>query len=78
MRQLKIATSITNRDSQSVEKYLQEISKKNMITPEEETIYAEIIHSAKERSREYEQAVNKLVEANLRFAVSVAKQYQHQ
>lgn len=72
MRQLKIATQITNRDSQAVEKYLQEISRISMITPEEETILAQKIHVGDQR------ALEKLVKANLRFVVSVAKQYQHQ
>src|SRR5690606_11913030 len=72
MRQLKIATQITNRDSQAVEKYLQEISRISMITPEEETILAQKIHMGDQL------ALEKLVKANLRFVVSVAKQYQHQ
>ncbi len=72
MRQLKIATQITNRDSQAVEKYLQEISRIPMITPEEETTLAQKIHVGDQR------ALEKLVKANLRFVVSVAKQYQHQ
>jgi RNA polymerase primary sigma factor len=72
MRQLKIATQITNRDSQAVEKYLQEISRISMITPEEETTLAQRIHVGDQR------ALEKLVKANLRFVVSVAKQYQHQ
>ncbi len=72
MRQLKIATQITNRDSQAVEKYLQEISRISMITPEEETTLAQRIHVGDQR------ALDKLVQANLRFVVSVAKQYQHQ
>ena len=72
MRQLKIATQITNRDSQAVEKYLQEISRIPMITPEEETLLAQRIHVGDQR------ALEKLVKANLRFVVSVAKQYQHQ
>src|ERR687886_2845617 len=72
MRQLKIATQITNRDSQAVEKYLQEISKIPMITPEEETILAQKIKMGDQR------ALERLTTANLRFVVSVAKQYQHQ
>jgi RNA polymerase primary sigma factor len=72
MRQLKIATQITNRDSQSVEKYLQDISKIPMIIPEEETTLAQKIRAGDER------ALEKLVKSNLRFVVSVAKQYQHQ
>src|SRR5947209_8917219 len=72
MRQLKIATQMTNRDSQAVEKYLQEISKIPMITPEEETVLAQRIKMGDQK------ALDKLVQANLRFVVSVAKQYQHQ
>lgn len=72
MRQLKIATQITNRDSQAVEKYLQEISKIPMISPEEETVLAQRIKMDDRIS------LDKLVQANLRFVVSVAKQYQHQ
>lgn len=72
MRQLKIATQITNRDSQAVEKYLQEISRIPMINPEEETTLAQKIRLGDQR------ALDKLVQANLRFVVSVAKQYQHQ
>src|SRR5512144_1045212 len=72
MRQLKIATQITNRDSQAVEKYLQEISKIGMITPEEETILAQRIKMGDQK------ALERLTTANLRFVVSVAKQYQHQ
>src|SRR6201997_1922278 len=72
MRQLKIATQITNRDSQAVEKYLQEISKISMITPEEETTLAQRIKMGDQR------ALDKLVQANLRFVVSVSKQYQNQ
>ncbi len=72
MRQLKIATQITNRDSQSVEKYLQEISKISMINVAEETNLAQRIRMGDQR------ALDKMVQANLRFVVSVAKQYQHQ
>jgi RNA polymerase primary sigma factor len=72
MRQLKIATQITNRDSQSVEKYLQEISKISMINIAEETNLAQRIRMGDQR------ALDKMVQANLRFVVSVAKQYQHQ
>jgi RNA polymerase primary sigma factor len=72
MRQLKIATQITNRDSQSVEKYLQEISKISMINVAEETDLAQRIRMGDQR------ALDKMVQANLRFVVSVAKQYQHQ
>ena len=72
MRQLKIATQITNRHSEDVENYLQEISKIPMITPEEETTLHQRIKMGDQR------ALDKLVQANLRFVVSVAKQYQHQ
>ncbi|NCX95019.1 MAG: RNA polymerase sigma factor RpoD/SigA [Chitinophagia bacterium] len=72
MRQLKIATQITNRDSQAVEKYLQEISKIQMVTPEEESMLAQKIRMGDQA------ALEKLVQSNLRFVVSVAKQYQHQ
>ncbi|MCL5244524.1 RNA polymerase sigma factor RpoD/SigA [Cellulophaga sp. 20_2_10] len=70
MRQLKITKQITNRDTKSLEKYFQEISKLDMITIDEEVELAK-------RIREGDQvALNKLVNANLRFVVSVAKQYQ--
>lgn len=72
MRQLKIATQITNRDSQAVEKYLQDISRIPMINAEEETVLAQKIRIGDEA------ALDKLVKSNLRFVVSVAKQYQHQ
>ncbi|NCX95646.1 MAG: RNA polymerase sigma factor RpoD/SigA [Chitinophagia bacterium] len=72
MRQLKITKSITNRESQSLEKYLQEIGKVDLITPEEEVQLAIRIKQGDER------ALNKLTKANLRFVVSVAKQYQNQ
>ena len=72
MRQLKISTQITNRDSQAVEMYLQEIARIGMIAPEEETTLAIRIHQGDER------ALETLVRANLRFVVSVAKQYQYQ
>lgn len=72
MRQLKIATQITNRDSQAVEKYLQDISRIPMINAEEETILAQKIRIGDNI------ALDKLVKSNLRFVVSVAKQYQHQ
>ena len=71
MRQLKIATQITNRDSQAVEKYLQDISKIAMINAEEETILTQKIKMGNQH------ALDKLVRSNLRFVVSVAKQYQH-
>lgn len=72
MRQLKISKSITNRESQSLEKYLQEIGKVDLITPEEEVILALRIKNGDQR------AIDRLVKANLRFVVSVAKQYQNQ
>jgi RNA polymerase primary sigma factor len=72
MRQLKITKSITNRESQSLEKYLQEIGKVDLITPEEEVTLAKRIREGDQR------ALEKLTKANLRFVVSVAKQYQNQ
>ena len=72
MRQLKITNSITNRADKSLEKYLQDISKEEMITADEETILTRKIREGDER------ALEKMVKANLRFVVSVAKQYQHQ
>ena len=72
MRQLKITKSITNRESQSLEKYLQEIGKVELITPEEEVRLAGLIKQGDQR------ALDRLTKANLRFVVSVAKQYQNQ
>jgi len=72
MRQLKISKSITNRESQSLEKYLQEIGKVELITPEEEVQLATRIKNGDQC------ALDRLVKANLRFVVSVAKQYQNQ
>ncbi len=72
MRQLKITQSITNRDSASLEKYLQDIAKEKMIAPEEEPILARKIRAGDQAAKD------KLVKANLRFVVSVAKQYQNQ
>ncbi len=72
MRQLKITKSITNRESQSLEKYLQEIGKVELITPEEEVKLAIRIKQGDQN------ALEKLTKANLRFVVSVAKQYQNQ
>ena len=72
MRQLKITKSITNRESQSLEKYLQEIGKVELITPEEEVRLARLIKQGDQR------ALDRLTKANLRFVVSVAKQYQNQ
>lgn len=72
MRQLKITKSITNRESQSLEKYLQEIGKVDLLTPEEEVELAKKIKQGDQMSLE------RLTKANLRFVVSVAKQYQNQ
>ena len=72
MRQLKITKSITNRESQSLEKYLQEIGKVELISPEEEVKLAILIKKGDQA------ALEKLTKANLRFVVSVAKQYQNQ
>lgn len=72
MRQLKIAKQVTNRETASLDKYLQEISKVELITPEEEVILAQRIRQGDQA------ALDKLTKANLRFVVSVAKQYQNQ
>ena len=72
MRQLKITKSITNRESASLDKYLQEIGKEELITVEEEVELAQRIRKGDQR------ALEKLTRANLRFVVSVAKQYQNQ
>ena len=72
MRQLKITKSITNRESQSLEKYLQEIGKVELITSEEEVKLAQRIKLGDQS------ALDRLTKANLRFVVSVAKQYQNQ
>jgi len=72
MRQLKISKSITNRDSTSLDKYLQDIGREELITIEEEVELARRIKQGDE------EALEKLVKANLRFVVSVAKQYQNQ
>ncbi|MDD3630308.1 MAG: RNA polymerase sigma factor RpoD/SigA [Bacteroidales bacterium] len=72
MRQLKITRSITNRDYTSLDDYLQEIGREELITPDEEVKLAQRIKQGDEAAR------NKLVKANLRFVVSVAKQYQNQ
>src|SRR3990170_4290504 len=71
MRQLKIVKQITNRESQSLDKYLQEIGKVDLITSEEEVQLAIRIRAGDEM------AIQKLTKANLRFVVSVAKQYQN-
>ncbi|MBO5958182.1 MAG: RNA polymerase sigma factor RpoD/SigA [Bacteroidales bacterium] len=72
MRQLKISKSITNRELGSLDKYLADIARENMVTPEEEVILAQRIKAGDEI------ALERLVRANLRFVVSVAKQYQNQ
>lgn len=72
MRQLKITKSITNRESQSLEKYLQEIGKVELISPEDEVKLAVLIRQGDQL------ALDKLTKSNLRFVVSVAKQYQNQ
>ena len=72
MRQLKISKQITNRESQSLDKYLQEIGKVDLLTPDEEVILAQKIRDGDQLSLE------RLTKANLRFVVSVAKQYQNQ
>ncbi len=71
MRQLKITNQITNRDSATIEKYFNEISKVELLTPDEEVDLARRIKQGDQ------QALEKLVKANLRFVVSVAKQYHH-
>ena len=72
MRQLKITKSITNRESASLDKYLQEIGREDLITVEEEVELAQAIRRGDRK------ALEKLTRANLRFVVSVAKQYQNQ
>lgn len=72
MRQLKISKSITNRESGALDKYLQDISREEMVTAEEEVELAKRIKAGDQ------QALEKLTTANLRFVVSVAKQYQNQ
>ncbi len=72
MRQLKIGKSITNRESESLEKYLQEIGKVPLLTAEEEVQLTILIRHGDKK------ALDKMVKANLRFVVSVAKQYQGQ
>ncbi|MBN3036361.1 MAG: RNA polymerase sigma factor RpoD/SigA [Bacteroidales bacterium] len=72
MRQLKITKSITNRETASLDKYLQDIGKEELITAEEEVQLAQRVKQGDQR------ALEKLVRANLRFVVSVAKQYQNQ
>ena len=72
MRQLKITKSITNRESASLDKYLQEIGREELVSPEEEVELAQRIRKGDQA------ALEKLTRANLRFVVSVAKQYQNQ
>ncbi len=72
MRQLKITKQVTNRETASLDKYLQEIGKVDLITADEEVELAQRIKAGDER------ALDKLTKANLRFVVSVAKQYQNQ
>lgn len=72
MRQLKITKQVTNRESESLDKYLHEIGKIDLLTPEEEVEYARQARSGDKK------AIEKLTKANLRFVVSVAKQYQNQ
>ena len=75
MRQLKIQKSITNRSSEALDKYLMEIGRAPLISIEEEI---ELAQEIKKGGRGAKRAKDKLVTANLRFVVSVAKQYQHQ
>ena len=72
MRQLKITKSITNRESESLEKYLSEIGKEELLSSDEEVELAQLIRKGDRK------ALDKLTKANLRFVVSVAKQYQNQ
>jgi len=72
MRQLKIIKQVTNRESKSLDKYLQDISKIDLITAQEEVELAQRIRTGDQV------ALEKLTNANLRFVVSVAKQYQNQ
>lgn len=75
MKQFKINKNITNRSEESLDRYLVEISRVPMITPEQEVELAQIIRKGGKKG---DKAKEKLVTANLRFVVSVAKQYQHQ
>ena len=72
MRQLRITKSITNRESASLDKYLQEIGREELVSPEEEVELSQRIRKGDQK------ALEKLTRANLRFVVSVAKQYQNQ
>ena len=75
MRQLKITQSITKRSEESLNKYLIEISRMPLISPDQEV---ELAQTIKKGGKKGEEAKEKLVTSNLRFVVSVAKQYQHQ
>ena len=75
MKQFKINKNITNHSEESLDRYLVEISRVPMITPEQEVELAQIIRKG---GKEGDKAKEKLVTSNLRFVVSVAKQYQHQ
>ncbi len=72
MRQLKIAKSITNREIGSLDKFLQDVGREEMVSAEEEVLLAQRIRNGDQ------EALDKLVKANLRFVISVAKQYQNQ
>src|SRR5210317_1803239 len=72
MRQLKITKQVTNRDLPSLDKYLQEIGREELISPEDEVELARLI-----RKGDID-ALEKMIRANLRFVVSVSKQYQNQ
>lgn len=75
MRQLKITKNITSRNSEALDRYLSEIAREPMLSPDEEASLAQAIHKG---GAEGERARDRLVSGNLRFVVSVAKQYQHQ
>ena len=75
MRQLKITKAITTRNNESLDRYLAEIAREPLLSPEEEAALAIQIRAGGKKG---EEARDRLVRANLRFVVSVAKQYQHQ